>query len=273
MLQTINQDNGIFEVASLTHYTEGPAIDKQGNIYVTTLTGGNILKVGKRGKISSWAQSACPNGQLILPDGDHLICDSALSSIRVYDANGKFFKELIAGCCAGVPVQVPNDLVADSSGNIYFSDSVRHVGKIFMLCTNGTQELVTENLDYPNGLALSPDGRFLYVAESYKNRLLKVDLFTKNKGYEILTELPEHPSGLIECNLPDGLAVDRTGAIWVAHYGMGSVHQYHPDGHHLTSIRLGMPLVSNIAFINDHSMVVTGGFGEPGPGRIVLTIL
>lgn len=273
MLTETKQDKGVYELACLAHYTEGPSIDRQGNIYVTTLTGGDILKIGKRGKMSVWAHSPCPNGQLILSDGDHLICDSKSSSVRVFDGNGKFHRDLVSGSCAGVSVQVPNDLMMDTSGNLFFTDSVRHVGKVFMVGKRGEEKLIADNLDYPNGLVISPDGRFLYVAESYKNRIIKFDLAANSPDYTLLADLPKHPSGNIICNLPDGLAMDRSGAIWVAHYGMGAVHQYSADGRHLCSIRVGMPLVSNIAFIDHQTMVVTGGFGEPGPGRVVITTI
>lgn len=269
MLTKTIQDKGVYELARLTHYTEGPAIDRQGNVYVTTLTGGDILKIGKRGKMNIWAHSPCPNGQLILPNGDHIICDSKSSSVRVFDADGEFYRDLVTGICAGVRVQVPNDLAMDSSGNLFFTDSVREEGKVFKVGKNGEEKLLAEGLDYPNGLVFSGDGKYLYVAESYRNRILKFELNDISK-YTVLADLPSHPSGNIICNLPDGLAIDHKGAIWVAHYGMGVIHQYSQDGQHLCSIQVGMPLVSNIAFIDSRSMVVTGGFGEPGPGRVVI---
>jgi gluconolactonase len=66
-------------LAELPWYTEGPVMDADGNIYFTTLKGGSIVKIDVAGQLSNWASSACPNGQLILPGGDQLICESGLS--------------------------------------------------------------------------------------------------------------------------------------------------------------------------------------------------
>lgn len=262
---------GTYELADLDYYTEGPAIDAMGNIYASTLGGGEILKINLNGKVSTWAKSECPNGQIILPDGDHLVCDSKLASVRRFDGEGKFLKDIVKECCAGAEVSVPNDLIMAPLGNLMFTDSVRKTGKIFIV-SESREKVLADNLDYPNGLAISPNGRWLYVAESYRNRILRFDVsdvWKSNGNFTVLTDLPKHPSGKDTDNLPDGLAIDNMGNIWVAHYGMGCIHQYSPQGEHMTSIQTGMPLTSNITFADNKAVIVTGGFGEPGPGKII----
>lgn len=262
---------GLEKIASLPFYTEGPAIDSIGNIYCTTLSGGAILKIDTENKITEWAHSDCPNGQIILPDGDHLICDVKLSAVRRFDGDGRLVKNEVEKYCDDMPVYCPNDLVTDSEGNIYFTDSIRNDGKVCFLGINGEQSILARDLDYPNGLVLSFDQKKLFVAESYNNRILKIDLESAGKAkgnIQVLTELPAHTSGKKENNLPDGLAMDHEGNIWVAHYGMQSIHQLSPEGKLLSSIDTGMPLTSNLFFLNHETIVVTGGYGEPGPGGI-----
>lgn len=266
----------IEKIASLSFYTEGPAMDSAGNIYCSTLSGGSILKIDTENKITEWAKSDYPNGQIILPGGDHLICDVALAAVRRFDSNGRFVKNEIDGKCAGSQVNSPNDLVADNNGNIYFTDSVRNEGKVYFLGVDGQQRIVASDIDYPNGIILSSSQKTLYVAESYKNRIVKIDLESPGKrkdNMEIFAELPVHTSGKNEDNLPDGLALHGAGNIWVAHYGMQAIHKISPGGNLLSSVNTGLPLTSNLFFLNPQTIIVTGGYGEPGPGGVVKIFL
>lgn len=261
----------IEKIADLPFYTEGPAIDSKGNIYCTTLAGGSILKIDAQDKITEWAQSACPNGQIILSGDEHLICDIKLGAIRRFDSHGRFVKNEVEGYCSGIPVYSPNDLVTDSDGNIYFTDSIRNKGKVCFLGIDGQQRILVGNLDYPNGLVLSYDQKVLYVAESYKNRIIKIDLESPGlaKGStNVFAELPRHHSSKEQDNLPDGLTLDNNKNLWVAHYGMQAIHKLSPKGRLLFSINTTMPFTSNLVFADERTLIITGGYGEPGPGAL-----
>lgn len=253
-----------------SHYTEGPVIDANGDIYFTNLTGGTIFRMNDEEQLSEWAQSHSPNGQIILPDGQHVICDSNLSALIRFDKEGLFFQKDVSYFCAGEKVSVPNDLITDRKGNIYFTDSIRTEGKLFFIGNDGQHKVLATDLDYPNGLALSMDEKKLFVAESYQNRILIFDVeepgFLANK--RVWINLPQHESMEISNNLPDGIKVDNDNCLWVAHYGMGVVHQFSLEGELIQSIRLPFNLVSNL-FIKDNTLIVTGGYNEPGPGAVV----
>lgn len=267
---------GIEKISDLPFYTEGPAMDSKGNVYCTTLSGGAVLKFDAGNKISEWAYSDCPNGQIVFPDDDHLVCDVKLAAVRRFDSKGCFVKNEIEKYCSGIEVYCPNDLITDSNENIYFTDSVRHQGKICFVGTNGEQSILAKDLDYPNGLVLSFDQKTLYVAESYKNRILKIDLESPGRAkddIEIFAELPMHPSGNETDNLPDGLTLDHDENVWVAHYGMQAIHKLSPEGRLLASIDTNMRLTSNLFFYDQGTIVVTGGYGEPGPGGLFRVFL
>ncbi len=271
MRQLSEQNNGIYELAKLDFYTEGPAVDMYGNVYATTLSGGEIVKIDLQGRVSTWGRSGCPNGQIILPDGDHLVCDSQLPAVRRFDSEGNFINDVIKDRCAGEKISVPNDLITGPWGNLFFTDSVRYNGKVFIV-SGDREKILADNLDYPNGLAVSANGRRLYVAESYQNRILTFDIsdpWNVNGSFSVFAELPKHPSGRKTDNLPDGLTIDSFGNIWVAHYGMGCIHQYSQEGVYKTTILTGMPLTSNLIFSDNKTVMVTGGSGEPGPGKII----
>ncbi len=259
------------KIADFLFYTEGPAIDSKGNIYCTTLSGGSILKIDNKNEISEWSHSDCPNGQIIVAEDEHLVCDVKMKAIRRFGSDGRFIKNEVEKVHSDVPVFCPNDLIEDSKGNIYFTDSIRDEGKVCFLGITGEQKILVSNLDYPNGLVFSHDQQLLYVAESYKNRILVIDLESAGKmhgDYDVFVELPGNDSGRDQDNLPDGLALDIEGNLWVAHYGMQAIHKFSPEGKLLTSIDTGMPFTSNLFFLNPETIFVTGGYGEPGPGAL-----
>jgi gluconolactonase len=260
------------------HYTEGPVTDNLGNTYCTTLTGGSILRIDPNDNYSVWATSRCPNGQIILSNGDHLVCDSASASVVRYDRDGNFIRNQIQAICAGKKVSVPNDVIVDSAEGIYFTDSIRHNGNVFYQSQNGVQRLVASGLDYPNGLALSHDEKKLFVAESYKNRIIAINIKAPavfDNAYTVVAGLPVHHSGNETSNLPDGIAIDENSFIWIAHYGMQAIQVIDSGGKIIHSIEMPFPLVSNVCFSDTSrtELIVTGGFNEPGPGAVArLTI-
>src|SRR5690606_2371982 len=157
------------------------------------------------GSLSVWAVSDCPNGQALYPDGRHVVCDSKTAAVRLYDAAGRWLKNSVSGHCAGMTVEVPNDVVIDRDGGMYFTDSIRRKGKVFYIAPDGGEFVLADGLDYPNGLVLSADQTTLFVAESYKNRIRKLVLEVPGKIFSnvVWADLPTHTSGKPESNLPD----------------------------------------------------------------------
>jgi gluconolactonase len=261
----------LVQLARLDFYTEGPAQDHAKNFYFTTLTGGAIMQLDKNGILSEWARTDCPNGQIILSNGQHLVCDSKLGRVLRFSASGQLMGDATGATCAGTKVHVPNDLMVDAKDNLYFTDSIRHDGAVFFVGADGTERLVAGGLDYPNGIAMSNDGRILFVAESYKNRIIQFELDDAGmptKAIATFIDLPRNPSGKAIDNLPDGIAINGNNIMAVAHYGMQSVHLVSPEGELMASYDTGMPCTSNVYFLDDDRLLVTGGYAEPGPGAV-----
>lgn len=266
-------DRGLVRLASLDFYTEGPAVDANGHIYFTTLSGGGIMRLGPDGGLSEWARVDCPNGQIILPDGDHLVCDSLGGRVLRLSPDGRIVTEASYAEPHAGHALVPNDLLMDPQGYLYFTDSVRHVGCVCCVGPDGRQWTVADGLDYPNGIALSRDGHWLYVAESYRNRILRFRLRSPGVvegGCQVFADLPRNPGGDPLGNLPDGIAFNAAGLLAVAHYGMQRVQLLSPEGILIGSYDSGMTCTSNVYFTDGRTLVVTGGYGEPGPGAVFL---
>ncbi|WP_300600466.1 SMP-30/gluconolactonase/LRE family protein [Niabella sp.] len=259
--------NGPAMDLQLPFYTEGPVVDSTGNVYVTNLGGGQILRISKEGVADEWARSSCPNGQMIADNGDHLICDCVEASVKRFDQHGRFLFTEIAGLVKQYKITCPNDLVSDGAGGFFFTDSVRYTGVVMHVDHSGRAQLIAAHLDYPNGIVLDHKRYRLYIAESYQNRILMIDLQQKERSVVVFCNLPQHPSLKETANLPDGLALDGFGNLWVAHYGMSCVWKIDPGGSHQEKMDTGILLTSNV-FLNRDQVLITGGQAEPGPGCI-----
>ncbi|MCD2422542.1 SMP-30/gluconolactonase/LRE family protein [Niabella pedocola] len=263
---------GDTQCLQLPFYTEGPVADAGGNLYVTNLQGGQILRIGKDGTVDEWARSSCPNGQMIAANGDHLICDSVEACVKRFDQHGRFRAAAIAGRVGHYNITCPNDLVSDGNGGFFFTDSVRHTGVVVHVDRSGSARLIAEQLDYPNGIVLDHKRRRLYIAESYQNRIVMINLQQHTGAADVFCNLPQHPSLQETANLPDGLALDSYGNLWVAHYGMSCIWKIDPGGSHQEKMDTDILLTSNV-FLNNDRVLITGGQAEPGPGyvRIIQT--
>ena len=124
----------------------------------------------------------------------------------------------------------PNDLIVDSKGNIYFTDQGQSsitdpTGKVYRLCTDGRLDTLVENGVSPNGLVLSLDERFLYVAMTRTSQVWRLPLHddgTTTKGGVFFQSF-----GKVG---PDGLALDEEGSLFVCHPGLGSIFVVDSDG-------------------------------------------
>lgn len=250
-------------------YTEGPVVDGHGNLFFTDIAGKHIRQLVNQ-EAKAWATGARPNGQAIFNKGEHLVCDSDASCILHFTASGKLKARRSSGRIGDIQVRCPNDIVVDPEHGFYFTDSVRHTGAVFYEGFDGTQSVIAKNIDFANGIVLTADKKHLLIAESYQNRILELELAGPGqaKGIpRVFADLPAHPNGEITSNLPDGLALDTAGRLWVAHYGMQALQVLSPSGVYLTAYNTGIPLTSNLCF-NRPFIYVTGGIAEPGPGLI-----
>ncbi len=203
-------------------FLEGPVFDAAGNLYVTDIPFGRIFRIDARGEWDLVAQwDGEPNGLKFLSAGELLVTDYQnglmavdiqSGSVRPYLArrNSESFK--------GV-----NDLVFDSQGNLYFTDQGQTglhdpTGRVYRLRPDGKLDLLLHNVPSPNGIVLSNDERFLYVAATRGNCVWRMPLLPDGSVAKANQFFTSHgPSG------PDGLAMDEGGRLLVANPGLGYV--------------------------------------------------
>ncbi|MFC1929147.1 SMP-30/gluconolactonase/LRE family protein [Chloroflexota bacterium] len=221
---------------------EGPAFDRQGNLYFV-LVGGDkegwkVFKVSPdkmitkiyRDKVSHFTSIK------IHKDGRLFLCDAnsgATKSGRVIAMNpdGTSITDIVTNYHS-TPVR-PNDMVFDSKGNLYWTDFQGNVlnptGRVFRISSDLTNnELLAGGFAGPNGITLSPDERLLWVADMFTNRLIALEFEPGTVGRTIIRSFAAyHFTGL---KGPDSNTVDAEGNIYQAIYGQGKVVVLNKEG-------------------------------------------
>lgn len=191
-----------------------------------------------------------PSGLAQDDEGNFWVCLYDAPALAKFNKNGKklawidhWGRHPFKGVC---------DLAMDTHGGVYFSDSGdfeedwitgRPAGAIYYLAQNGTLIQVDQDIRFPNGLTLSPQGDFLYVNEHRANRVLRYKvgedgtLFEQQVFFEMDDECLLEPSQSFELG-PDGCCVDEAGNLYLAHYGGGKLVKVKPDGTKANQIRL-----------------------------------
>jgi len=165
------------EIATSVAFTEGPAVDRDGNVYFTEMVSLRIMKLSAAGVLSTFReQSNDANGLLIDPQGRLIACEGAESNrtgvavkfkpqvTRTDVRSGKI--EVLADNYQGQPFVGPNDVTIDGKGRLYFTDLPG--GAVYRIDAPGriTRILAAPDIQRPNGIQISPDDRTLYLVEA-----------------------------------------------------------------------------------------------------------
>ena len=162
--------------------TEGPAVAPDGSIYFSDIPfgpdKGQILRYDPRTRTVSvfTADSGMANGLVFDADGHLIACEGADGGGRRivrWDLSTKV-RRVVADRFKGKRFNAPNDLCIDFAGRIYFTDP-RYIGAeprelehraVYRIDRDGTVSELTHSLEKPNGIAISPDGRTIYIADT-----------------------------------------------------------------------------------------------------------
>lgn len=203
-------------------FTEGPAADRQGNVYFTDIPAEKIYKVTPRGELSVFQdKSNHANGLMFNQKGELVACEMD-GQVVAWSADGKS-RRVLAAEYQGKRFNAPNDLVIDRSGGIYFTDPTFRApmplpqGKaaVYYLSPDGKVTRLVDDLPNPNGIILSPDEKTLYVIPSGQAEMMAYPVEAPGKlgkGRVFCTlKQPEGRSG----TGGDGLTVDVKGNLYI----------------------------------------------------------
>ncbi|WP_332643542.1 SMP-30/gluconolactonase/LRE family protein [Aeromicrobium sp.] len=211
-------------------HPEGIAWDPNGFLFAGG-EAGQIYRVDIRGKRPESQEIANTGGFALGIALDDLrrvyVCDMGLRKVvRVDPSSGAI--EHYADGDDDEPMMAPNHLVFDRTGRLYVSDSGEwgaENGKIWVVESDRTCRVVDrESSRFPNGLAIDPDGEFLYVVESTLPGVVRHKLFSESGELgprEVHLELPQ--------TVPDGLAFAADGRLVITCYRPDRVYLWSRD--------------------------------------------
>jgi len=288
------------EVTSGLEFPEGPVALPDGSVLVVEIKRGTLTRVGADGRKTVVARTGGgPNGAAMGPDGKVYVCnnggfewhevagltvpgnqarDYAGGRIQRVDVETGKVEDLYTAC-DGRRLCGPNDLVFDGTGGFWFTDHGKmrerdrdRTGVFYARADGSRIREVIFPLDAPNGIGLSPDGKRLYVAETWTGRVWEWELTAPG---EVATAAGFGPGGgsllvgLPGYQLFDSLAVDGAGNVCVATLANGGITVVSPDGASTEHVATGDPLTTNICFGGKD--LRTAYITLSGTGRLVAT--
>ncbi len=209
---------------------EGPAWHPE--LGLLTSGDGNTNRRDKEGKASVYRKDTGSNGLMFDREGRLILCESARYRVTRLEKDGKL--TVLADRYEGHRFNTPNDLTQDSRGRIYFSDprygdrddmemiddKGRKVEGVYRIDLDSkVTRIITHEVDRPNGVVITPDDKFLFVADNNNNaangarRLWRFDL--KADGtVDVASQKLIHDWKTTRG--PDGMKLDTAGRLYVA---------------------------------------------------------
>jgi gluconolactonase len=254
-----------------TGYTwvEGPVWQRSGSLMFAEITSNSIRELHPDGTVSIWLQPSgyrgtAPygkepgsNGMTLDPKHRLTVAGHAARNIMRFETGAHGVVTILADSYQGKKLNSPNDLVYGPDGSLYFTDppyGLRTQGDNDPekeLKVNGVYripnavkhkagappdrealQLVVSDLQRPNGIAFSPDHKWLYVSNSQPRKWMRYPVNpdgTLGPGTVFVNVVGDRRPGV-----PDGMKVDVDGNIYAA--GPGGVWIISPDGTHLGTL-------------------------------------
>ena len=154
----VDQSSEWQSISSGHKFTEGPAVDPNGDVYFSDIPNNRIHKIEHAtGKVSLFKEdTGAANGLMFGPDGRLYACQNGRRRIVAYETNGK--ESVIADAVGS------NDIAINQKGEIYFTEP--ETRRIWFVDAKGGKRVVHEGITRPNGVRLSPDHSLLLVADT-----------------------------------------------------------------------------------------------------------
>ncbi|MGI4727728.1 MAG: SMP-30/gluconolactonase/LRE family protein [Janthinobacterium lividum] len=229
-------------------FTEGPAVDKKGNIFFTDQPNDQIWEYDINGKLAVFMdKSGRSNGLYFDKKGNLVACADEHDQLWQISPKGKI--KVLVKNLGGKLLNGPNDLWIDAKGGIYITDPYYQRDywtrkkpdlngqKVYYL-PKGKKELVlvADNLKQPNGIVGTPDGKTMYIADIGDNKTYKYRITADGKltNRQLFT-----PQGA------DGMTLDNQGDLYLAGNG---ITVFNSAGKQIEHINIPAKWTANLCF-------------------------
>ncbi len=270
-LQAFAAENGVVAAGARLQklsgefkFTEGPTSDAQGNVYFTDQPNDRIMIWSVDGKLSTFMQPAGrSNGMMFDPQGHLFSCADEKNELWLIEPASKRITVLVSNF-EGKLLNGPNDVWLRPDGGLYFTDpfykrdywkrtlTEQPVQGVYYLSPDRkTLRRVADDLETPNGITGTPDGKTLYVSDLQAK---------KTYAYEI------RPDGSLAgkrlfCELgSDGMTIDDAGNVYLT--GKGVV-VFDRNGKQIEHIQVPEDWTANVSFggKDRHTLFITASKG------------
>jgi sugar lactone lactonase YvrE len=246
-------------------FTEGPVWHPEGYLVFSDIPADTIYRLTDEGAQQFRRPSGKSNGLAYDREGRLLACEHGNRRVSRTEADGTVVA--LATHYEGKQLNSPNDLCLHSDGSIYFTDppyglegrkQELHFAGVFRIAPDGSLRVLATDFRKPNGIALSPDERTIYVADTERQLVMAYDVSAdggiENPREFVRLETPNRWSG------PDGMKVDVEGNLYVT--SPGGVWVYTPAGKLVTVIALPQtPTNCGFGGSDGRTLYVTAGGG------------
>ncbi|MBO9499255.1 MAG: SMP-30/gluconolactonase/LRE family protein [Novosphingobium sp.] len=244
-------------------FLEGVLPDGEGGLWMLDVEAGRILHAAAGQDCVERAKlDGMPSGEKYAPDGTITIVGR--SGVHSFDPrSGRIVRMSVK--YRGKEITGLNDLAYDREGGFYFtapgnSDAFTPTGRVFYRSAQGRVSLVASGVAYPDGIAVSPDGNAVAVAEFGKNRVVSVPAVHATNALKFPVVLAYLGGGYG----PDGMTYAADGRLFIANFGGGGMEILEPR-HGLRTVTLPPEagnLATNIAVENGAIVMIETEKGE-----------
>jgi gluconolactonase len=265
------------------HFPEGP-VWYHGKLYYVEYDRNTVTVWDGKQNTIFWSQKGCgPSAVITTAQGEFLTTCYDNGTIGRISADGKTLPSYTHDK-VGNPFVGPNDFAPDAHGGMYFTASGHPGsaidGKVFYIAADGTVSQKASDVESANGVAVSKDGKTLYVVETDAHRLVQFNIGPGDSlsDRRLFVNLDDLTHNVVHI-YPDGVKIDSKGQIYIGqnphdvHAPLaGTIFVVNSEGQLLRSLTLPSPGVPNLTFSPDEKTVYVTALDQldkpPNQGKI-----
>ncbi len=229
-------------------FTEGPSVDKKGNVFFTDQPNNKIWEYSADGKLSLWMDSTLrSNGTYFDAKGNLISCADEHDELISISPKKKI--KVLVHDLNGHSLNGPNDVWVAPNGGMYITDpyyyrdywtrkkpDLEKQNVYYLPKDSHSLVTVVSDMQAPNGIVGTPDGKYLYIADIKGNKTFKYTIASDGSliNKQLFCELGS-----------DGMTLDAQGNVYLTGKG---VTIFNPQGVKIAHIDINEPWTANLCF-------------------------